>query len=70
MIGQIHKTGDYQTEFYTVGQGGVKRIERFTINGLHAEYPRLRVHRENGGTIEMDEAGMTIYETPTEGPER
>lgn len=61
MITEVHKTGDYQSENYRVGEFGTLKIERFNIAGLHADYPRLRVTRENK-IIEMDARGMTIYE--------
>jgi hypothetical protein len=59
---QIHKTGDYQTDAYSVGFHGVKSIERFNIIGLHADYPRIRVTMEDNRTVEMDEHGLAIYE--------
>lgn len=64
MIIQIHKHGDYQTQDFEVGKNGVASIDRFNINGLHADWPRLRVRFENGSVLEMDEKEMFIKETP------
>lgn len=61
MIKEIHKSDDYYTNAYTVGKDGCHLIERFEINGLHAMFPRIRVHLD-GSTVELDEAGLAIYE--------
>ena len=62
IITLIHKTGDPQTERWMLFDShGVIKIERFSIAGLHAPYPRLRVVFKDGKKIELDEIGMTIY---------
>jgi len=63
VITQVHKCGDHQTEEYAVGKYGVASIERFEIKGAMDFFPRLRIIFENGHTVEIDEGGMTIYET-------
>lgn len=64
MITQIHKSGDYQTDAYTVGRYGVIEIERFDVNGLHCKYPRIRVKFDSGKVVELDEHGTCIYMEP------
>lgn len=59
---KIHKCGDCQTEEYDVGRNGVASIARFEIFGQMAMMPRLKVYKEDGSTVSLDEAGMTIYE--------
>lgn len=61
-IVRIHKCCDHQTEYYEVGRYGVSSIARFEICGQMAMIPRLKVYKEDGSTVSLDEAGMTIYE--------
>lgn len=62
MITRIHKHCDHQTEDYEIGRHNVVSIERFNINGEYEYWPRLRVIKSDGQTIEMNEKDMTIYE--------